>query len=747
MALKMIYHLYENASDLSLGIELINGRGNVFLLQCSWIAAEFQSSCEAPNPNDFTLPKAAALPLQQVRKLHPESVNKRTLIIFPTNTAGIGWQLRAREAERRRSSAFILHTQTYRGHGERLARSPPTNANRVFACGNRARRCRWSGGLSREPPAFHTLSFRRCSILTSITLIDSQDLAPLVHTAFGTFWRAVAQPSPSAAIADNQCTVHIGISVHKTVESSLQCRCRRRLPLWPLTSVPTCCVAVCNRTYYGDVGKTYELELHKPREERLPFLCHLTFTANGLSHGDLVQGMVYETPVEIDEDLLARDMVAALTGHHTYLGGRHAPICRLVECLDDKDIVRLWYYSMSRIGMKANYWSITIHRALADLFPRESRRKGSSSRRRFCSRQEHTSPIFPTRQFVRISYILHSQVTSNFSEAPLKFYFQDIPPPHTNHVKQCDFGSSALRLGSRTKRVSKGVNFSSWCPDLSSTAVEKDMGTAVAMVQAPRHPNRPYPHMGSLLKGAWGGVVVRLLACPPGEPCSIPGSSHVPILREDATGRRVFSGISRSREPNIPALLHTHLALSPSALKTSMSRAAQISSFSPPPPLLKKYQLAVPHNTLSVDVYLKWKMRGFEGGGITWGWGEGAERSANSAGNEVQTARAPTRVKERTRERERGLERQSGIATPASPGPFNHVDKLESGGGFWTVDLAAWGCKGFALRCAQEARLAAGRDTALRDQYWLRPAEPRAKIASGGRELAYRGGLQHPLNP
>jgi hypothetical protein len=46
---------------------------------------------------------------------------------------------------------------------------------------------------------------------------------------------------------------------------------------------------VCNRTYYGDVGKTYELELHKPREDRLPFLCQLTFMANGHNHGELVQ--------------------------------------------------------------------------------------------------------------------------------------------------------------------------------------------------------------------------------------------------------------------------------------------------------------------------------------------------------------------------------------------------------------------------------------------------------------------------
>lgn len=46
---------------------------------------------------------------------------------------------------------------------------------------------------------------------------------------------------------------------------------------------------VCNRTYYGDVGKTYELKLGKPIDGRLPFLCHLTFTANGDMHGEIVQ--------------------------------------------------------------------------------------------------------------------------------------------------------------------------------------------------------------------------------------------------------------------------------------------------------------------------------------------------------------------------------------------------------------------------------------------------------------------------
>lgn len=45
----------------------------------------------------------------------------------------------------------------------------------------------------------------------------------------------------------------------------------------------------CNRTYFGDIGRTYELEIRRPREDRLPFLCHLNFTAAGGDLGDLVQ--------------------------------------------------------------------------------------------------------------------------------------------------------------------------------------------------------------------------------------------------------------------------------------------------------------------------------------------------------------------------------------------------------------------------------------------------------------------------
>lgn len=46
-------------------------------------------------------------------------------------------------------------------------------------------------------------------------------------------------------------------------------------------------LAACNRTLYGETGKTYELEIRKPKV--FPFVCHLNFTAPGGLYGDIIQ--------------------------------------------------------------------------------------------------------------------------------------------------------------------------------------------------------------------------------------------------------------------------------------------------------------------------------------------------------------------------------------------------------------------------------------------------------------------------
>ncbi|KAJ8873748.1 hypothetical protein PR048_024582 [Dryococelus australis] len=79
-----------------------------------------------------------------------------------------------------------------------------------------------------------------------------------------------------------------------------------------------------------------------------------------------------------------------------------------------------------------------------------------------------------------------------------------------------------------------------------------------------------------------GGWAVSLLASHQGEPGSIPGRvtgfSQVGIVPDDAVGRRIFSGISRSPRPFIPAPLHIHFN---HPLKTSLLGATQISSLTP----------------------------------------------------------------------------------------------------------------------------------------------------------------------
>ncbi|XP_021696516.1 uncharacterized protein LOC5563894 [Aedes aegypti] len=65
---------------------------------------------------------------------------------------------------------------------------------------------------------------------------------------------------------------------------------------------------VCNRTYYGDIGRTYSLTVPPPQWNRLPFLCHLTFTASGNEQGDIVQ-IIFDkfTVGRFDEGLIDPD--------------------------------------------------------------------------------------------------------------------------------------------------------------------------------------------------------------------------------------------------------------------------------------------------------------------------------------------------------------------------------------------------------------------------------------------------------
>ncbi|KAL1140629.1 hypothetical protein AAG570_000559 [Ranatra chinensis] len=85
-----------------------------------------------------------------------------------------------------------------------------------------------------------------------------------------------------------------GIRVHID-EILLNEDCNKNLipPTTQFCTYHVCLLTACNRTYYGEIGKTYELELHRPRENSVPYYCLITLNAAGGQYGDIIQVINY----------------------------------------------------------------------------------------------------------------------------------------------------------------------------------------------------------------------------------------------------------------------------------------------------------------------------------------------------------------------------------------------------------------------------------------------------------------------
>ncbi|CAH1738204.1 unnamed protein product [Aphis gossypii] len=94
----------------------------------------------------------------------------------------------------------------------------------------------------------------------------------------------VVMPTLSCRISEFMCKSTGGcIQLDEFCDGKYDCPDRSDEP-------PSC--TACNRTYYGEVGKSYRLSVKKIQKER-PFLCHLSFTASGQEHGDFVE-LIFE---------------------------------------------------------------------------------------------------------------------------------------------------------------------------------------------------------------------------------------------------------------------------------------------------------------------------------------------------------------------------------------------------------------------------------------------------------------------
>ncbi|KAJ8898312.1 hypothetical protein PR048_003672 [Dryococelus australis] len=170
------------------------------------------------------------------------------------------------------------------------------------------------------------------------------------------------------------------------------------------------------------------------------------------------------------------------------------------------------------------------------------------------------SPVSPALAFLRCS-ILTSFHPHWHSRTPLLQYsFRDIPPPHANKASPSPENYTARRI--RAHSCNRDFR-----PTLIPVAVRPRLGLDVlnndtspsslhflgCTTPSPSAPKCAPSHV------CWGlsnmrvslrlcpnspEMLVRLLASRQGEPCSITGG-HVGIVSDDATGQRVFSGISR----------------------------------------------------------------------------------------------------------------------------------------------------------------------------------------------------------
>ncbi|XP_014273918.3 uncharacterized protein [Halyomorpha halys] len=93
-------------------------------------------------------------------------------------------------------------------------------------------------------------------------------------------WTMVRASPPMCRVSEFFCDTGQCVALDRFCDGSYDCPDR--------SDEPRYCTP-CNRTYFGDVGRTYELEIRRPREDRLPFICHLNFTAGGGDLGDLIQ--------------------------------------------------------------------------------------------------------------------------------------------------------------------------------------------------------------------------------------------------------------------------------------------------------------------------------------------------------------------------------------------------------------------------------------------------------------------------
>lgn len=127
------------------------------------------------------------------------------------------------------------------------------------------------------------------SFIRNSTLSQSHHVIRTFATLYITLQRAHMAPLPTALL--KVIFNLLLVSINKTCNRVCVCMfgCIFVIQNQYRSELEFNLFSVCNRTIYGDIGRTYSLRVPPPQWNRLPFLCHITFTASGHEQGDIVQ--------------------------------------------------------------------------------------------------------------------------------------------------------------------------------------------------------------------------------------------------------------------------------------------------------------------------------------------------------------------------------------------------------------------------------------------------------------------------
>ncbi|KAJ8878333.1 hypothetical protein PR048_018910 [Dryococelus australis] len=245
------------------------------------------------------------------------------------------------------------------------------------------------GGFSQRSPISHALTFRRCSILTSITLISSQDLDVKSRRDLLTLSFRAAPECKGGGKRDIP---------EKT-----------RRPAASSGMIP-----ICENPGVTSPG----IELGSPRREAICKKTKWEIPKLRQSFREITLSLEGIDLYSLDSTrLVANELSGAVQSNELTPAG-HRKLTVLAKCVVSSSGWSRGAYNVSVVssGILHSHGEVTNTEWSRSLVP--------------STPAAHASDV--TELAIEIIEYLPPIVTANFLEAPLKFYFQVVPPPHAN---------------------------------------------------------------------------------------------------------------------------------------------------------------------------------------------------------------------------------------------------------------------------------------------------------------------------